>query len=42
MEDVAESLCQIITEEVEFPKPRLKVKRKPSAKEQPVIEAMSN
>lgn len=28
MEDVATSLCQIIVDEVEFPKPRLRVKRK--------------
>lgn len=27
MEDVAESLCQIITEEVEFPRPKLKIKK---------------
>lgn len=28
MEDVAASLCQIISEEVQFPKPRLRVKKK--------------
>jgi len=38
MEDVAESLCQIISEKVEFPKPRLRVKRKPSAKAAPIVE----
>ena len=38
MEDVAESLCQIISEKVEFPKPRLRVKRKVVAKEVPIIE----
>jgi len=32
MEDVAASLCQIITEEVEFPRPRLRVKKIQTAK----------
>lgn len=35
MEDVAASLCQIITEEVQFPKPRLRVKKKTA---RPIIE----
>lgn len=38
MEDVADSLCQIITDTVDFPKPRLKVKKKPAKKTEPVIE----
>lgn len=37
MEDVAASLAQIISDKVEFPKPRLRVKKKVSAKE-PIIE----
>lgn len=35
MEDVAASLCQIITEEVQFPKPRLRVKKKVA---HPIVE----
>ncbi len=42
MEDVAESLHQIISEKVEFPKPRLRVKRKrvikESSPEAPIID----
>lgn len=38
IEDVAESLREIIAEKVEFPKPRLRVKRKPSTTSKPVIE----
>lgn len=38
MEDVADSLCQIISEKVEFPKPRLRVKRKVIAKEIAIVE----
>lgn len=37
IEDVAASLCQIISDKVEFPKPRLRAK-KVSKKEQPIIE----
>lgn len=37
MEDVAASLAQIISKEIEFPKPRLRVKRK-AAKTEPVID----
>jgi hypothetical protein len=37
IEDVAASLCQIIIDKVEFPKPRLRVKKK-TAKAEPVIE----
>lgn len=37
MEDVAASLAQIISDKVEFPKPRLRVKKKVSKKE-PIIE----
>lgn len=37
MEDVAESLRQIISEEVQFPKPKLRVKKK----QQPVIEKIA-
>ena len=39
-EDVAESLCQIITEEVKFPKPRLRVKRKKTLRKSPIVENM--
>lgn len=35
MEDVAASLCQIISEEVQFPKPRLRVKKKAA---RPIVE----
>jgi hypothetical protein len=38
MEDVADSLCQIITESIVFPKPRLRVKRKVPSKLVPIIE----
>lgn len=38
MEDVAASLCQIISEEVQFPKPRLRVKKKAS---RPIIEEIT-
>ncbi len=38
MEDVAESLCQVIKDKIDFPKPRLKVKRKIASKSEPVIE----
>jgi hypothetical protein len=38
MEDVAESLCQIITDAVEFPKPRLRVKKRTNPKPKPIIE----
>jgi hypothetical protein len=41
MEDVAASLCQIISEEVQFPKPRLRIKRKSVKVEQPIIEKVS-
>jgi hypothetical protein len=41
MEDVAESLSQIISQKVEFPKPRLRVKRKPLSKPAPIIEKIS-
>lgn len=41
VEDVAKSLAYIITEKVEFPKPRLRVK-KVSKKERPVIESVEN
>lgn len=37
IEDVAASLCQIISDKVEFPRPRLRVK-KVGKKEQPIIE----
>lgn len=39
IEDVAASLAQIISDKVEFPKPRLRVKKKVSKKE-PVVEKM--
>lgn len=38
IDDVAASLCQIITDKVEFPKPRLRVKRKTVKKDQPIID----
>lgn len=38
MEDVAESLSQIISEEVDFPKPRLRVKKKAQIKPSPIVE----
>lgn len=42
MEDVADSLSQIISEKVTFPKPRLRVKRKPVKKPVPIIEKISD
>jgi len=42
MEDVAASLCQIITEKVEFPKPRLRVKRKTISKKESVVEKVES
>ena len=39
IEDVAASLCQIITDKVEFPKPRLRIKKKTAAKEKPLVES---
>lgn len=39
IEDVAASLCQIISDKVEFPKPRLRVKKK-IAKAGPIIESV--
>lgn len=41
MEDVAASLAQIISDKVEFPKPRLRVKKKVSVKKEPVIEKVA-
>lgn len=41
MEDVAASLCQIITEEIVFPKPKLRTKRKVVTKNQPTAEDTS-
>ena len=38
MEDVAASLAQIISDKVEFPKPRLRVKKKAVSKKEPLIE----
>lgn len=38
VEDVADSLCEIIVERVEFPKPRLRVKRKLTKKSELIIE----
>jgi len=40
MEDVADSLCQIITEEVVFPKPRLRIKRKLNTKHDAIVEKL--
>lgn len=39
MEDVAASLCQIISEEVQFPKPRLRIKKKAA---RPIIEKIAD
>lgn len=41
MEDVAESLSQVISEEVDFPKPRLRVKKKTQTKPSPIIEKIT-
>jgi len=41
MEDVAKSLASIISEKVEFPKPKLRVK-KVNKKEKPIIESIEN
>lgn len=38
LEDVAESLRQVIADKIEFPKPRLRVKKKPAQKTTPIIE----
>ena len=38
IEDVAESLNQVISEKIDFPKPRLRIKKKTEAKERPIIE----
>ena len=38
MEDVAASLAQIISDRVDFPKPRLRVKKKISSKKEPIID----
>lgn len=40
MEDVAASLAQIISEKVDFPKPRLRIKKKIATKKEPVIEKL--
>lgn len=40
MEDVAASLAQIISEKVEFPKPRLRVRRKIVKVKSPIIESI--
>lgn len=40
IEDVAESLRSIIAEKVEFPKPRLRVKKQPK-KHEPIVEKMA-
>lgn len=42
MEDVAECLLKIIVDQVEFPKPRLRVKKRLVVKEKPVIEKLAN
>lgn len=41
IDDVAASLCQIITDKVEFPKPRLRVKRKTVKKTSPIIDKIA-
>jgi hypothetical protein len=42
MEDVAECLLRIIIEPVELPKPRLRIKKKPTVKESPIVEKIAN
>lgn len=37
MENVAASLCQIITDEVEFPRPRLRVKKSQAVKNKAAV-----
>ncbi len=37
IDDVAQSLCEVIRQEIEFPKPKLKIKKKAKA---PIIEKM--
>ena len=41
IDDVAKSLEQIISERVEFPKPRLRIKKKAPSKSEPIIEAVA-
>lgn len=38
IEDVAESLLQVITANIDFPKPKLRAKKKPTTKQAPIIE----
>lgn len=38
MEDVAASLCHIITDKVEFPKPRLRIRKKSISKKEPIVD----
>jgi hypothetical protein len=40
MDDVAESLAQIISEKVNFPKPKLRTKKK-TKKPEPIIERVA-
>lgn len=40
IEDVAESLCEIIRQEIEFPKPKLRVKKK--AKKEPIVDKIAS
>lgn len=42
VDDVAESLRHIISEKIEFPKPRLRVKKKSGPKVEPMVEKISN
>jgi hypothetical protein len=42
IEDIAKSLEQIIAEKVDFPKPRLRVKKKPVAKAEPIVETATS
>lgn len=41
MEDVAESLQHIIADKIDFPKPRLRIKKKPAKKSEPIIEKIT-
>ncbi len=42
MEDVAESLCQVITQAIDFPKPRLKVKKRVLRREEAIVDRIES
>lgn len=41
IEDVADALREVIVEKVEFPKPKLRVKKKTASSQQPIIETVA-